>query len=202
MAHGPDTEELLRRIADIQENKLIISGLRITSLPDLPADIQILWCYDTQLTSLPALPSGLQTLYCYNTLLISLPDLPSGLESIDCPNTPLTSLPDLPSGLQSLFCYNTQLTSLPDLPSGLTDLDCSNTPLLLQRGASETIAEYNARWRAWREEQASKKRCQERSKTVKEDLMIYVWRPDRLEKLLEVGGWKLVDMLIGAEVAD
>ena len=156
MTYGQDTEELLRRIANIQKNTLNVSTLRLTSLPELPFGLQTLWCSNTQ----------------------------------------LTSLPELPSGIQELWCYNTQLTSLPELPSGLQKLWCYNTPLILQRGDSETITEYNARWKAWREEQVSKKRCQERSTIIKEDLIAEVWKPYKLEKLLEVGGWDLVEALI------
>lgn len=135
MAYGPDTEELLRRVANIQNGMLNVSYLNITSLPTLP--------------------SGLQILYCYNT--------------------PLTRLPDLPSGLQQLYC--------------------SNTHLILQRYRIESIAEYNTRWQVWREEQVTKKRCQERSSAIKENLIAEVWRPDRLQKLLETGGWDMIEAL-------
>ena len=61
--HGPDTAELLRRIA-AATTELNVEGLDITSLPDLPAGLQILNCSYTSITSLPALPSGLQKLMC------------------------------------------------------------------------------------------------------------------------------------------
>jgi hypothetical protein len=145
MAHGPDTAELLRRIANIHDNKLDVSGLNITSLPDLPSELQKLYCSNTNLTILPALPSGLQIL--------------------ECANTNITTLLDLPSGLQKFWCDNT----------------------LLVWGKTESIQNYNERWRKWREEQASKKRSQERSKVIKRDLVENVWHPRRVQKLLEAG---------------
>jgi Leucine-rich repeat (LRR) protein len=214
MAHGPDTEELLTRIANVQNGALNLSSLNITSLPELPCELQGLWCSYTHLTSLPDLPSGLTVLECFNTPLTTLPELPSHLEWLwcantritclptlpsrlrvmDCSNTQLTSLPDLPPSLNWLNCSNTQLTSLPDLHSGLQRLLCSKTPLTLQRGDGEPIADYNARWRVWREEEASKKRCHERSLAIKENLVAECWRPERVEKLLEAG-WDLVEAL-------
>ena len=214
MAHGPDTEELLTRIGNIQNGALNLSYLNITSLPELPSGLQGLWCSHTQLSSLPLLPSGLTVLECFDTPLTSLPELPSHLEWLwcantcitylptlpsrlkvmDCSDTQLTSLPNLPPSLDWLNCSNTQLTSLPDLPSGLQRLVCSKTPLILQRGDGEPIAEYAARWRVWREEEASKTRCKERSNAIKEDLVAEIWRPERVEKMLEAG-WDVVEAL-------
>lgn len=195
MAHGPDTEELLRRIANIQNGVLNIAKLNITSLPDLPPGIEKLMCHNTQLTTLPALPSGLQRLWCSHMQLTSLPALPYGLEFLWCPHTPLRSLPTLPSTLINLWCSYTQLTTLPELPSGLQKLESKYTPLILQREFGESIAHYNARWNEWRQEGESKMRCQERCSAVKEELIANVWRPDRLEKLLEISGWELVEGL-------
>jgi Leucine-rich repeat (LRR) protein len=186
MAHGADTEELLRRIANCKYGILNVSFLNITSLPELPSGLQELHCYNTPLTSLPELPSELQQLYCYNTQITILPKLPSGLQVLSCYNTQITSLPDLPSGLKALYCQYNQLTALPELPSGLKGLFCDNCPLILQRGEGESIHDYNLRWRAWREEKASKARTLVRTEAIKEDLMAEVWHPRRVEKMLEL----------------
>lgn len=201
MAHGPDTDELLRRMADLQNNTLDIHNLNITSLPILPSSLERLHCSQTPITSLPMLPSDLTELYCWNTPITSLPPLPSSLKILSCRNTqitslpilpsnlkrlycshtPITSLPILPSGLEELWCWNTQITSLPELPSSLKELYCSNTPLLLQRGENESIKDYNARWRVLREELASKNRCQERCQIIKEELIMEVMHPRRID---------------------
>ena len=212
MAHGPDTEELLRLIANVQNGILNVCELNITSLPELPSELQYLFCNSIQITTLPTLPSKLKELYCSRTPITSLPDLPSGLETLYCHNTPITSLPalpselkkiycsrtslkclpDLPSGLQMLNCSHTSLTSLPDLPSGLKDLYCSNTPHILQPKENESIQDYNLRYR---EEKAAKKRAQERSAAIKEELVAVVWAPKRVEKWLETGGFELLEAL-------
>ena len=206
MAHGPDTEELLGRMAR-STKRLDILDINITSLPELPSGLQELYCYDTLLTSLPKLPSGLQVLYCSytplsslpelpsglqelncsNTQLASLPELPSGLQILRCSNTRLTSLPNLPSGLEYLDCANTHLTSLPELPSGLQYLDCGNTSLILQREIHESIADYNRRWVTWREEKESKERIQAKHRLLKEEIVMEAWHPRNVERWVDCG---------------
>ena len=216
MAHGPDTEELLRRVANIRNGELNLVQLNITTLPDLPSGLQklycsyaaltslpelpsslkVLWCTSMPLTSLPELPSGLEELYCRNTQLTTLPDLPSGLTKLDCSNTRLISIPELPRGLTLFNCYNTQIRILPELPPSLDFLSCNNnSSLILKRAINEHIPHYNLRWRAWREEEAAKKRAQERSRAIKEELVAAAWAPKRVEKWLEVGGFELLEAL-------
>ena len=166
MAHGPDTEHLLNRIANCT-NILDTIALRITSLPELPTGLQTLHCSDAHLTSLPKLPATLQKLYCSYTLL--------------------TSLPELPTGLQVLSCFNTHLTSLPELPTGLRGLECYNISLPIQRKEGESITDYNRRWRPIREEEASKKRTQEKTQLLKEEIAMAVWHPRKVMRLLEFG---------------
>lgn len=166
--HGPDTDELLRTIEQCDGITLNVESLNITSLPKLPAGLQYLFCYDTQLSVLPKLPAGLQELDCFNTpltvlpelpprlqilhcndtLLSVLPTLPAGLRILHCNDTPLSVLPKLPAGLQVLDCSNTPLSVLPTLPAGLRMLDCSRCPnLLIQRNPGESVASYEARWK-------------------------------------------------------
>jgi Leucine-rich repeat (LRR) protein len=159
----------------------------LTSLPELPSGLQVLDCNHTQLTSLPELPSGLIQLYCSKIQLTSLPELPSGLIQLWCSYTQLTSLPNLSSGLQTLSCHHTYLTSLPELPSGLLSLHCSNTPLILQRKENESIADYNLRWRAWREEKESRKRIQTKHRLLKEEIVMEAWHPRKVERWVELG---------------
>ncbi len=192
LAHGPDTEELLRRIANIHHDILDVCRLNITSLPELPSTLMRLDCSDTQLSVLPKLPSELKYLECANTQIITLPAFPSTLRILICANTQISILPELPSELKLLYCENTQLTVLPELPSGLQYLNCFNTPLIIQREEYESIQNYSRRWREWREEQVSKKRVQERSNAIKRDLVANVWHPRRVEKLLDAGFEELV----------
>ncbi len=97
------------------------SGL--TALPDcLPAHITTLVIpHNNYLTSLPPLPAGLQVLSVSDNQLTSLPLLPAGLELLTLDRNPqLARLPALPSGLQRLYARNNQLTRLPESITGLS----------------------------------------------------------------------------------
>jgi uncharacterized repeat protein (TIGR01451 family) len=102
---------------------------QLTSLPNLPNNLQQLNCGYNNINSLSALQSSLQVLYCNNNGLTSLPALPNNLITLDCYYNSLTSLPNLPSSLEQLNCYNNDLTSLPALPNSLLNINCSNNQL-------------------------------------------------------------------------
>ena len=128
-------QEARRRIAAwIPGERLNLSHLRLSSLPDLPAGLERLDCWNNQLTSLGDLPRGLKWLDCgWNFLgwnhLTPLPNLPGSLEVLDCSHNLLTSLENLPRGLKRLSCHQNRLISLPDLPGSLEVLNCRNNPL-------------------------------------------------------------------------
>lgn len=227
--YGPDTEELLKRIDEIEDDRLILSELHITSLPPLPSTLKYLYFYNTVLRKisylppnllclycnlssieeLPSLPESLRELYISYTQIRNIPELPKNLISLHCEKTPITSLPTLPESLENLNCAKTSLTSLPPLPPRLEKLNILlthiqelpplpeklrslkilRTPLILNRKNDETIADYNERWKVWREEKESKKRCEGRTKLLKEELVATVWHPRRVEKMLEVEGF-------------
>ncbi len=65
MAYGADTEELLRRIAAIEDNMLDLSSLDIHSFPPLPNNLRGL-CLENNhsLTRIPELPASLEDLTC------------------------------------------------------------------------------------------------------------------------------------------
>ena len=88
----------------------------ITSLPDLPPNLKVLYCHHNNLTSLPPLPDGLEVLWCRDNQITSLPPLPATLIDLDCSDNQITSLPPLPKKLQQLNCSFNQLTTLPFLP--------------------------------------------------------------------------------------
>jgi hypothetical protein len=137
MAHGPDTEELLRRLETAKRTKVLKTGslwngLNIDSLPPLPEDLQELHCNNCGIRELPPLPRTLQKLYCQGTLLTTLPELPDGLIALVCYNTPVASLPRLPTTLLDLTCTGTQITTLPELPPNLSKLSCSRNPGLTE----------------------------------------------------------------------
>ena len=165
--------------ASLQE--IDCSCTQITSLPPLPDSLKILECSNTQITSLPPLPSSLQKLYCACTPITSLPPLPNSLKCLTCFNTQITSLPPLPDSLKVIFCHITPITSLPSFPTSLISLMCNNCPnLLLQREKNESIQDYEARWKVFREK-IVRDRCVQRCKSVKEELIATTWHPKRFE---------------------
>jgi len=188
------------------------SSLRI--IRSLPKELKYLYCHNTPLLELPDLPKGLLGLQCSNTLLTSLPELPPKLDSLICSNTLIKELPTLPEGIREIYCHSNSLLSVvPSVPSSLYIfycketaisliprlpllylLNCEDCPnLLLKHKKDENQEQYILRWRQWWDEEDSKKRCQERNETIKEDLMAEMWKPSRVEKMLELGGWKLLD---------
>lgn len=111
------------------EERLDLSNLKLTELPELPNGIKYLDCSNNYLTSLSdTLPISLVYLNCNNNRLTSLPvTLPSRLWFLDCSNNRLRSLPkSLPAHLEDLKCDHNRLIYLPaKLPSRLQVLDCS-----------------------------------------------------------------------------
>lgn len=117
------------------------------------------------------------------------------MNAIICWGAPFTTLPDLPDGLHLLSCTRSSLTVLPELPASLRYLDCTGSPLLLEQQADETIQEYNTRWCQWKEEQASKKRCQERCGVLKEDLIAEAMHPRRIQRWLDTYGFEVLECI-------
>ena len=174
--------------------EIICDHCPLIELPVLPKGLRKLVCNFTPLTSLPELPPNLKVLWCNSTLIKELPTLPEGMTELYCQtNRVLTTLPPIPSSLRVLYCGETEIRLIPPLPPLflLTVWGCPN--LLIKVEPGETHKEYIGRWNQWWEEQASKKRCQGRNEVVKEDLIATFWHPSRVEKMLEQGGWDLVD---------
>lgn len=121
-------EEAKRRVEDcIRTNSttLVFSGLDLSTLPDLPNHLQILYCNNNKLTTLPSLPSTLIELHCGTNSLISLPTLPAGLKVLDCYSNQITQLAELPSELQHLACFFNKLSKIPRLPETLKSFSCA-----------------------------------------------------------------------------
>jgi hypothetical protein len=141
------------------------------------------------LTILPPLPPFLGSIISDCNRLAALPDLPSHLTFLSCSYNELTSLPSLPHELQKLYCYHNPLKSLPELPSTLLGLTCMlphNDKIFISNELTPDIVKQlnneNQELMA-----QSKKRCTARCKIYKEEIMMTVWHPKRVEKLLEMG---------------
>ena len=109
--------------------KLYCGHNQLTTLPQLPASLNVIYCSYNQLTTLPELPTNLTYLTCEFNQLRTLPKLPPSLTKLSCSYSQLTNLPELPDSLTRLDCDNNQLTALPELPDSLSRLDCHNNQL-------------------------------------------------------------------------
>jgi Leucine-rich repeat (LRR) protein len=135
-------------------------------------------CCRNQLTSLPPLPSRLKHLDCVSNHIRFLPPLPEGLTIFYCKENPLEILPELPLGLICLMC---------DMPYGEQIEIIETTP--------EDIQGINVQLRSWIEmmDRESKMRSTKRCALYKEEIMMKVWHPLRVERLLEMG-YEMEDM--------
>ena len=120
----------------------------LSSLPELPNSLNILYCYNNNLSSLPQLPNSLTVLFCDNNNLFSLPNLPNTLIGLSCNNNNLSSLPKLPNSLELLRCPNNSLSSLPELPNSLVTLNYNDNPIYEYiktyfNGETKTYTEYH-----------------------------------------------------------
>ena len=106
---------------------LYLSNNLITSIAQLPPNINTLVCDSNLLTALPELPNSLSNLFCFGNNLTALPVLPESLTYLSCGfNNFANGLPDMPPQLLYLDCSSSSLTALPLLNEGLIELECSN----------------------------------------------------------------------------
>jgi len=95
----------------------------------------------------PELPKNLEKLYCYNKDITSLPDeLPINLKILEVASNKLTKLPELPISLKILSCLDNQLTELPDLPKSLSYIEFFQNPLTkLPKGMKKVFIKQQAK---------------------------------------------------------
>ena len=122
----------LRSLPELVKLKALYCGNNnLTSLPELPDNLELLECSNGKLESLPTLPDSLTLLRCDNNRdLIGLPTLPPRLQTLDCSLCQLTELPELPERLEYLDCAENAFSVLPRLPARLMQLDAQSLPNL------------------------------------------------------------------------
>ena len=160
---------------------------QLTSLPELPLPLIYLSCMFNRLTTLPSLPSPLNMMSVDCNQLTSLPELPLHLTYLSCSCNQLTSLPSLPHGLRKLYCSQNSLESLPELPSTLIGLACvlpHNDSIYISNEMTPDIVQ---QLNDVLMEPQHKERCMERCLTYKEEIMMTVWHPRRVNPLIEMG---------------
>ena len=133
--------------------------------------------------SLPPLPYGITKLCCVNNLLTALPRLPANLKELWCSSNLIAELPPLPSTLEFLSVSDNRLSTLPDLPDGLKWLGTPKNFLPVIDHANESMEEFIIKMR----ESLSRDRIRKRCRIIQEELMMVVWHPKRVEKLMLLG---------------
>jgi E3 ubiquitin-protein ligase SspH2 len=126
----PIEEARLRIEAWRRPYPLNLSGIAITSLPDIPGDVTDLILSNTRLSHLPKLSTRVRYLFIDSTNISQLDDLPPYLIELNASNTPLSHIAKLPPYISLLNISNTPLTSLPYLPYSLTSLDITGCKML------------------------------------------------------------------------
>jgi hypothetical protein len=91
-----------------------------------------------------------------------------------------------------LYCKENRLEIWSELPHDLGYLMCDipyGEQLEIERAMPEDIQSINAQMQSWMEmqEKERKAQCMKRCAQYKEEIMMKVWHPSRVEKLLEMG---------------
>jgi hypothetical protein len=114
---------------------------QITSIVNIPKNLQSLHCNDNLLSELPDLPETLQILQVSNNMLTSINVYPCvQLKKLHISENRITSISGLPPSLIRLYCDHNQLTSL-NLASTtlLTTLICNDNPQLVLENLPKTL---------------------------------------------------------------
>jgi len=98
----------------------------LSTLPELPSQIEYINCQWNQIDTLPNFPESLKNFDGRHNLITVVPELPNTMEVLRVCFNEVTTIPELPDSLKILFCaYNyEQLTYLPDFPDHLEEVLC------------------------------------------------------------------------------
>jgi len=98
----------------------------LSTLPELPSQIEYINCQWNQIDTLPNFPESLKNFDGRHNLITVVPALPNTMEVLRVCFNEVTTIPELPDSLKILFCaYNyEQLTYLPDFPDHLEEVLC------------------------------------------------------------------------------
>jgi hypothetical protein len=122
----------LRELPDLTRFKHLrvihCSNNRLTSIDNLPDNIEFIFCSNNRITCINNLPFWLSGLFCNNNRIQYIKELPPYLLRLFCNKNQLTSIPDLPFLFEVLMCHQNPLHSLPYLPYSIIRLGCENVP--------------------------------------------------------------------------
>ena len=104
---------------------LFCSYNKLTSIDNLPNNIEYIYCSYNQITAIHKLPDSLLGLFCNNNKIKYIKEFPSRLLRIFCSNNKLKSITHLSYVINTIICNNNLLYSLPDIPYSLHCLYCN-----------------------------------------------------------------------------
>jgi len=107
----------------------IISGARLSYIPDTFINLKILNCIGAELKYIPSTLVNLISLDCSCNQIIEIPDTLVNLTYLDCSNNQIVEIPDTLINLTFLDCSNNQIVEIPDTLINLTFLDCSDNQI-------------------------------------------------------------------------
>ena len=106
-----------------------ISQNHFSTLPDLPNSLIKLYANNCELTEIKKLPAYLLKLEVYNNLITTLENLPNSIDYINCSQNKIKQLKNLPLNLSGLICYDNLINFIEYFPSNLTFIACQNNNL-------------------------------------------------------------------------
>jgi len=116
----------------------------LSTLPELPGQIEYINCQWNQIDTLPNFPESLKNFDGRHNLITVVPELPNTMEVLRVCFNEVTTIPALPDSLKILFCaYNyEQLTYLPDFPDHLEEVLCFDNDIEQISDIPETMYKF------------------------------------------------------------
>jgi len=116
----------------------------LSTLPELPSQIEYINCQWNQIDSLPNFPESLKNFDGRHNLITVVPELPNTMEVLRVCFNEVTTIPEFPDSLKILFCaYNyEQLTYLPDFPDHLEEVLCFDNEIEQISDIPETMYKF------------------------------------------------------------
>ena len=178
-------------------------GLTEVDMSMIPPTCVTLCIQGNCLTSFPApLPPHLKLLFIEQNNITSIPEgvLPPTLDYLCAPYNEIASLPTTwPPALQSLYLAFNKLPVLPPLPTSIQNVSVMGNPLLIPQTdrdlSGQPLADYLGRLKAEQdrvEEEASRRRCEERFRLYADELLALALHPDRIDRWAQEGAFHSV----------
>jgi hypothetical protein len=178
---------------DLSEMGLL--GLDMSLIPDT---CEVLCLQGNRLRAVPTpLPPRLRQLFIENNQLTSIPEgvLPPTLEYLCAPWNQIAEVPATwPPALTALYLGANQIRTLPPLSKGVQLMNVEGNPLLVpqkdEERAGPALHLFVERLRAEQdrvEEEASRRRCEERVRQYTDELLAIALHPDRVDEWARQG---------------